>query len=232
MPTLRTLSLPLILAGTLVVTVACSGDEVAQPAADGAARPAESAAGGESGQPPSVELADDWTLTEGDGYQIGLPPGWFDAHRALDDEDFMAEMSSSFGDFTDDDEFRAMLEEDVADGLDLLAFRISDLNSEFASNINVIVQQRGPMDEPEVLRELAPDMLASVGGMVTGMDEYDVRGMPNLEVTYDLDLPSGEVMGIQNYLFTDDVIYVATYTAVEPDRALWASVLETFTPLP
>lgn len=215
--------------GVTLLVAGCSGDDA--PADVAETPPAEESLSEASSEPAlDINLDDDWTLAEGSGYQVGLPPGWFDAGRALADEEFMAEISRGIDDLIDDEGMQEMLREGVAGEIDLLAFRTADLGSEFATNFNVVVQDRGPIDEPEVLRDVVPDLLASVGGDVTNIDEYDVRGMPNVEVTYDLALPGGMVVGIQNYVFTEDVIYVATYTAIEPDRELWAAVLETFTP--
>lgn len=230
MPRSRALATLLTLTGAVVAMVACGGTDEGLESAD-AQLVAESldATGGDL-LTADVELPEGWTLAEGTGYEVGLPPGWFDARRALKDEEFMADVTRGLGELTDDDQVRDMLEEGATDGLDLLAFRTADLGAQFATNFNVIVEARGPMDEPEVLREMAPDLLASIGGDVTGTDEYEMRGMPSIEVTYDLELPVGVVVGIQNYLFTDDSIFVATYTAVEPDLAMWQSVLETFTP--
>jgi hypothetical protein len=219
----------LLVAGAVTASAACSGDSTPGAAE---ATPAPESLDSSGGEPQSleIELADGWTLAEGAGYQVGLPPGWFDARRALDDKDFMADVARGIGDMTVDDEVRDMIEQGIRGGIDLLAFRTADLGDEFATNFNVVVEERGPMDEPEVLSEMAPELLASIGGEVTYVDEYDVRGMPNIEVTYDLNLPMGVVVGIQNYLFTDETVYIATYTAIEPDRELWTSVLETFTP--
>lgn len=181
---------------------------------------------------PSAELPADWSPASGAGYQIGIPPGWLDAGRALDDEEFMEELAAELGDGVEDQNLGAFVEEMVSgDALDLLAVRIADLTADFAANFNIIVQPRSPLDEPKVVLELAEEIVSSFGGTFTQAEEVTISNLPSVEVTYDLPLPSGAVaMGIQDYVFADDVIYIATYTATEPDLDLWASVLDTFAP--
>lgn len=176
-----------------------------------------------AGEGSDGDLPDGWTLAEVDGLSIGLPPGWFNGHRALNDEEFMAGVASEIENMTDA-ELAATLEQGIA-GIDLLAFKTADLDSGFASNINVIVAPRGPFDELDVVRELAPEEIERAGATSVEMDEYEVNGMPGVELAYDL--PEFGAKGIQNYLLAEDIVVVATYSAVDPDRELWRSVLDT-----
>ncbi len=193
----------------------------------------ESAAPTEPSKEPTTEepadggsdrdLPDGWTLAEADGFSIGLPPGWFNGHRALNDEEFMAEVASGIENMTDA-ELAATLEQGIT-GIDLLAFKTADVGSDFKTNINVIVEPRGPFDELEVIRELAPKEIERAGAMSVEMDVYEVNGMPGVELTYDL--PEFGTKGIQNFLLAEDIIVIATYSAVDPDAELWRSVLDT-----
>lgn len=181
---------------------------------------------------PTADLPADWQLAGGAGYQIGLPPGWFDASRALADDEFMDGLAGELGESIEDADFSALVEEALRDdALDLVAVRIADLTADFATNFNIVVQPRGLLDEPEVVLELAEDIVSAFGAEFTHAAEATVGDLPTVEVSYDLPRPDGTVVaGVQDYMFADDVIYIATYTATEPDLDLWSSVLDTFTP--
>lgn len=174
-------------------------------------------------QAPDIDLDDDWTLAAADDFYIGIPPGWFDGGRALEDDQFMADVAGQVEAFTDA-ELAGIVEENMA-GVDILAFKIEDLGSDAATNINIAAEQRGPLDEPEVIGSVASDSLEDAGATSVVVDEYEVSGLPSIEVSYDL--PDFEVSGIQNYVLTDDLVLIATYTAAEPDRELWLSILDT-----
>ncbi|HEX6233601.1 MAG TPA: hypothetical protein VFZ63_10810 [Jiangellaceae bacterium] len=231
---MRTMLVLLALAAGGVILSACGGGGTAPAAETTEAAPTadlpETTPTAEL--TPSAELPADWEPASGAGYQIGIPPGWLDAGRALDDEEFMEELAGELGDVVEDEDLSALVEEIIRDdALDMVAVRIADLAADFAANFNIIVQPRGPLDEPKVILELAEDLVSSFGGKFTQAEEVTIGNLPSVEVRYDLPLPSGAVaMGIQDYVFADDVIYIATYTAIEPDLDLWASVLDTFTP--
>src|SRR5690606_37241611 len=88
--------------GVTLLVAGCSGDDA--PADVAETPPAEESLSEASSEPAlDINLDDDWTLAEGSGYQVGLPPGWFDAGRALADEDFMAEISRGIDDLIDDE---------------------------------------------------------------------------------------------------------------------------------
>lgn len=240
---MRTILVLLVLAAGGVILSACGGGGTAPAAETTEAAPTadlpETTPTGDAPETtPTAELEQaaglpaDWEPANGAGYQIGIPPGWMDAGRLLDDEEFMEELAAELGDGVEDENLGAFVEEMVSgDALDLLAVRIADLTADFAANFNIIVQPRAPLDEPKVVLELAEEIVSSFGGTFTQAEEVTISNLPSVEVRYDLPLPSGAVaMGIQDYVFADDVVYIATYTAIEPDLDLWASVLDTFTP--
>lgn len=169
------------------------------------------------------DLPDGWTRAETDDFSIGLPPGWFNGERALDDEEFLAEVASQAAGITDD--AVAALIADGLGELDLLAFKIDDLTSGFSTNINAVAERRGPFDDVDPIRELAPTEIETVGATSVEVDDYEVNGLPVVELTYDL--PEFGAKGIQNYLLAEELVVVATYTATDPDPELWQSVLET-----
>lgn len=222
--TLRPLGTAIL--GTAMFVASCGSDDGA-PAGEEPATLADTVEPDAEvdGTAPPAELDDGWTRAEGDGYSVGLPPGWFDANRALDDDEFMADLADELQNLSQDD-LAGIIDENA--NIDLLAFRISDLTSEFATNVNFLTVERGPLDEPEIILDQAEEIVATFGAELTGTDEYDVAGVPSVEVSYDLELPDVDVVGIQSYLFADETVVVGTYTAVDPDPALWQSILGTF----
>lgn len=191
--------------------------------AESSDEPADEPSEAPTEQGSEADLPDGWTLAEADEFSIGLPPGWFNGHRAVNDEEFMAEVADQLEGYTDA-ELASSLEESISD-IDLLAFKTEDFDSGFSTNINVGVQSRGPFDDIEPLREMAPSEIEKAGATSVETDDHEVNGMPSLQLSYDL--PDFGAKGIQDYLLAEDVVIVATYTAAEPDPELWQSVLET-----
>lgn len=158
--------------------------------------------------PPGYELVE----VEEEEIRLALPASWVTVD--LTQEGWQDLLTAGFEALPDvaeliSNEAQAI----ISEGGLLLAFDLEDQTDDFATNVNILHSERGPLDDPELVLSALGEQLELFGAVEPTVDQVEVPLGPAIKASYGFDPETGFThQVVQYYVFTDSSVYIVTFS--------------------